>query len=263
MIPASVIPHLPRLTIEEENALALDKDNQKSIDKLAMHHARVVTKVARQYLSSGIPFDELVSVGFVGLMRAVRGYNPDKSRFYTYAILWIKAELNLYIQKNHCMYTAITKSEHRSMFFNLAKVMRKLGINHVNDETAIILAEHFGTTPKEVLDFVIRIKKSVSLNAMVGDSDNLELIDTIVGSSDSNPEMEVAHAEEMKMYNGWLVEAMEKLNPRELEVFKKRKLVDEDDIMTLEEIGQQWGVSRERVRQVEANAMKKIKDHLL
>ena len=228
--------------------------------KLVTSHLRLVAKIAMGYRFYGLPVSDLISEGNVGLMRAVKKFEPDRGfRLATYAMWWIKAAINEYVLNSWSLVKVGTVAAQKKLFFNLRKLKAKLGLYEEGDiplEAAQTIAKRLDVTTKEVIDMNRRLSRSdASLNQMVAEDGDTERQDLLV---DDKPSQETALAdkEERVLGAGLLRDALTTLTERERRIIEERRLVDNP--RTLEEIGADYGISRERVRQIENRAFAKL-----
>eukprot|EP00003_Mantamonas_plastica_P017387 TRINITY_DN28876_c0_g1_i1.p1 TRINITY_DN28876_c0_g1~~TRINITY_DN28876_c0_g1_i1.p1 ORF type:complete len:290 (-),score=54.94 TRINITY_DN28876_c0_g1_i1:70-939(-) len=258
----------PMLTVDEEYMLShryLDHDDTAAAHKLVTSHLRLVAKIAFGYRGYGLPMADLVAEGNTGLMRAVQKFDPERGfRLSTYAMWWIRAAVTEYILQSWSMVKLGTMAAQKKLFFSLRKAKRQLNIydnGELSPEEAGQVAEKLGVTNREALEMNRRLAaRDFSLNTPMPKDEGMEYLDTL--SSDApSPEAIVADAEERVLHNGMLKNALGELPEREQEIIKARFL--SDDPITLEKLGERFGVSRERVRQLEARAFKKIQESVL
>ncbi len=261
---------IPSLTQEEEFMLAkdfLEKNDLKAAEKLVQSHLKLVAKIAMGYKNYGLPVQDLISEGNIGLMHAVKKYDPDLGfRLSTYSMWWIKASIQEYILKSWSLVKIGTTSTQKRLFFSLNKIKNKLSALYsraVGESDFPEIAKTLGVSVSEVADMNLRIAGSdISLNDEVGaqDSSKTELIDLI---RDSKPSQEITLIEnrEFQRKKILLTKAIETLNQRELEIFTQRKL--SDPASTLESLSQKYDISKERVRQIENKAFDKVKGFIL
>jgi RNA polymerase sigma-32 factor len=258
----------PMLTADEEYMLAhryQDHDDTEAAHKLVTSHLRLVAKIAFGYRGYGLPMPDLVAEGNTGLMRAVQKFDPERGfRLSTYAMWWIRAAVTEYILQSWSMVKLGTMAAQKKLFFSLRKAKRQLNIydnGELSPEEADQVAEKLGVTGREALEMNRRLAaRDFSLNTPMPKDEGMEYLDTL--SSDApSPEALVADAEERVLHNGMLKNALGELPEREQEIIKARFL--SDDPITLEKLGERFGVSRERVRQLEARAFKKIQESVL
>lgn len=256
---------LPLLEIDEEYQLAKqwrDSGDKKAVDKLVSSHLKLIAKVAYGYRGYGLPISDLVSEGHVGMMQAMRHYDPDKGfRLSTYAIWWIKAAIQEYILHTYSLVKMGTTSAQKKLFFNLRK--EKLAYQNFEEldlspEKAHKIAEKLGVKVIEVMQMNHRMSATDhSLNAPIktstdGDS---EWMDWLADDRESH-DVTLAELDEVNKRRKLLDEAMDGLSERERIIIQDRRLKDKP--MTLEEVSEKLGISRERVRQVEVRAFEKL-----
>ena len=258
----------PILTEEEEKDLALRYYN--NADLFAAHtlvtcHLRMVVKLAYQYRGYGLPIADMISEGSIGLMKAVKKFDPNKGfRFSTYALWWIKAQINEFVLNSWSIVKIGTTAAQKKLFFNLRKLKEKLNIltdrDLTNDETKLI-AGNLGVTSSEVNDMNQRMSGGfdLSLNTKYSDDSNTEHIDNIASDEPNSEELLIKNDYEI-FSKKVILEAIETLKDREKEIIRLRKLTDKP--MLLDELGAKYGISKERVRQIEESALKKIKQYI-
>ena len=257
------IRKFPMLEPQEEYMLAKrwrEHDDRDAAHKLVTSHLRLVAKIAMGYRGYGLPISEVVSEGNVGLMQAVKRFEPEKGfRLATYAMWWIKASIQEYILRSWSLVKMGTTANQKKLFFNLRKAKSK--INALDDgdlrpDQVQTIAKRLGVTNQDVIDMNRRLGGDASLNAPIrDDGEPGEWQDWLVDTSPSQ-EAILAESEEYDHRRQALSGAMEVLNPREKRIFEARRLAD--DPMTLEDLAAEFGVSRERVRQIEVRAFEKV-----
>jgi len=254
----------PILAKDEEQALALswrDRGDVVAAHKLVTSHLRLVCRIAMGYKYYGLPVADLVSEGNIGLMKAVKKFDPDMGfRLSTYAMWWIKASITEYILKSWSLVKLGTVASQKKLFFSLRGMKSKLGIIDNGDLTkadAEKLSELTNISAGEITRLNQRLNtRDMSLNApMSSDEDSMQFQDTLVAEGPS-PEAILAHNEDLSYRQKVLRVALSELPEREREIFVERRLSDEP--MTLEELGGVFKISRERVRQLEARAFLKV-----
>jgi RNA polymerase sigma-32 factor len=259
------IKAFPILTKGEEFMLAeryTKHDDSEAAHKLVTSHLRLVAKIAMQYRGYGLPVADLISEGNIGLMRAVKKFEPERGfRLSTYAMWWIKASVTEYVLKTWSMVKMGTMAAQKKLFFSLRKAKRRLEIidnNEINPEQAKLLAQQFNLPEKDIIHMNGRMTiRDQSLNAPVSreEEGSIEVQDTLADSGPS-PEVIVANREETEIRSDFLKAALNELPERERDIFIERRL--KDDPITLEKIGKGYGISRERVRQLENRAFEKV-----
>ncbi len=260
------ISKFPYLTQEEEETLAkdwVDNGNVKSAHKLVTSHLRLVAKIAYGFRGYGLPLLELISEGNIGLMHAVKRFDPNKGfRLSTYAMWWIKAAIQEYVLHSWSLVKIGTTAAQKKLFFSLRKVKNRLkkvdNSNLTKDEIAEI-ASRLDVSEKEVIEMDSRLTQAdKSLNVLIGDSeDGHEMID-FLPAKEENQENSLISKDDLKFKRALFVKAFALLTDREREVITKRRL-DEPQI-TLEDLSQHYKISRERVRQIENRALEKLQN---
>jgi len=257
------IRRFPMLEPQDEYMLAKrwrEHGDREAAHKLVTSHLRLVAKIAMGYRGYGLPISEVISEGNVGLMQAVKRFEPEKGfRLATYAMWWIKAAIQEYILRSWSLVKMGTTANQKKLFFNLRKAKSKISALEEGDlrpDQVKLIAKRLGVTEQDVVDMNRRLGGDVSLNAPIreeGDSGEWQdwLVDDI-----SDQETRLAESEEADNRKKALGEALSVLNGRERRIFEARRLTD--DPITLEELAAEFGVSRERVRQIEVRAFEKV-----
>jgi RNA polymerase sigma-32 factor len=258
------IKRFPMLSAEEEYTLAKDwkdKDNLEAAHKLVTSHLRLVAKIAMGYRGYGLPMGELIAEGNLGMMHAVKRFEPEKGfRLSTYAMWWIRASIQEYILRSWSLVKIGTTAAQKKLFFNLRRIkgeIKAIDDGDMAPEQVTEIAERLDVPEMEVINMNRRLGPGDhSLNATIGgESEGSEWLDWLEDDS-ANQEVTFAEAEEYDSRRQLLVAAMDELNAREVEIIKARRLSDTP--LTLEELSQRFGVSRERIRQIEARAFEKL-----
>jgi RNA polymerase sigma-32 factor len=257
------IRRFPMLEPQEEFMLAKswrEHGDRDAAHKLVTSHLRLVAKIAMGYRGYGLPISEVVSEGNVGLMQAVKRFEPDKGfRLATYAMWWIKASIQEYILRSWSLVKMGTTANQKKLFFNLRKAKSKISALQEGDlrpDQVDIIAKRLGVTTQDVIDMNRRLGGDASLNAPIReDGDSGEWQDWLADDSESQETVMAAH-EELDNRRKALSSALGVLNERERRIFEARRLAD--DPVTLEELAEEFGVSRERVRQIEVRAFEKV-----
>ena len=261
------IKKFPMLEREEEYMLAKNWRNRgdiKSAEKLVTSHLRLVAKIAMGYRGYGLPIGEMISEGNVGLMQAVKKFDPEKGfRLATYAMWWIKAGIQEYILRSWSLVKMGTTTAQKKLFFNLKKLKNQIAPRSdgdLKDEHVTEIANRLDVKKDEVISMNRRLSgQEHSLNAPVGE-DGDEWQDWLADKS-MDQELSFAQNEEMKQRKDLLENSLEILNQREREILNYRRLVDQP--VTLEKLSRKYKISRERVRQIENKAFEKIQKHML
>jgi RNA polymerase sigma-32 factor len=258
------IRRFPMLEPEEEYALAKrwrEHGDREAAHRLVTSHLRLVAKVAMGYRGYGLPISEVISEGNVGLMQAVKRFEPEKGfRLTTYAIWWIKAAIQEYILRSWSLVKMGTTANQKKLFFNLRKAKSKISVLEEGDlhpEQVKLIAERLGVTKQDVIDMNRRLGGDVSLNAPIRQDGGSDEWQDWLADDTSDQEAVLAEHEESDNRRKALGEALSVLNDRERRIFEARRLVD--DPLTLEELADEFDVSRERVRQIEVRAFEKVK----
>ena len=257
------IRRFPMLEPQDEYMLAKrwrEHGDRNAAHKLVTSHLRLVAKIAMGYRGYGLPISEVISEGNVGLMQAVKRFEPEKGfRLATYAMWWIKAAIQEYILRSWSLVKMGTTANQKKLFFNLRKAKSKISALEEGDmhpDQVKLIARRLGVTEQDVVDMNRRLGGDVSLNAPIReDGDSGEWQDWLV-DDESDQETRLAASEESNNRKKALGEALSVLNDRERRIFEARRLAD--DPITLEELATEFGVSRERVRQIEVRAFEKV-----
>jgi RNA polymerase sigma-32 factor len=256
------IRQFPMLQPDEEYMLAKrwkEHGDREAAHQLVTSHLRLVAKIAMGYRGYGLPISEVISEGNVGLMQAVKRFEPDKGfRLATYAMWWIKASIQEFILRSWSLVKMGTTASQKKLFFNLRKVkgqIQALEEGDLRPDQVKEIAKRLGVPEEDVISMNRRLSGDASLNAPVRAESEGEWQDWLVDETDDQ-ERVLVESEEAKMRLDLLADAMEKLTPRERRVFEARRLQDEP--ATLEELSQEFGVSRERIRQIEVRAFEKV-----
>ena len=258
------IRKFPMLEPNEEFTLAKswrEQGDRDAAHRLVTSHLRLVAKIAMGYRGYGLPIGEVVSEGNVGLMQAVKRFEPDKGfRLATYAMWWIKAAIQEYILRSWSLVKMGTTANQKKLFFNLRKAKGRISALDEGDlrpDQVAQIATKLGVPHQDVIDMNRRLSGDTSLNAPLREEGEGEWQDWLV---DNSPSQETVLAKEQEGQNrlSALRDALSVLNPRERRIFEARRLAD--DPITLEDLSGEFGVSRERVRQIEVRAFEKIQE---
>ena len=255
------IKRFPLLDAHLEYALAKrwrENEDREAARQLITSHLRLVVKIAMRNRAYGLPMSEIVSEGNIGLMQALKRFEPERGfRFATYAMWWIKASIQEYIVRSWSLVKISAAANQKKLFFNLRRVKRRIealdGTDLRSDQIKQI-AKQLGTTEKEVADMDSRLAGDVSLNVPLREGEG-EWQDRLVDEGDDQ-ERKLVQSEEATIRHDALVAALGVLDPRERRIFEARRLVD--DPMTLADLAAEFGVSRERVRQLELRGFEKL-----
>jgi RNA polymerase sigma-32 factor len=257
------IRKFPLLTPEDEYMYAKawkEHEDPEAARKLVTSHLRLVAKIAMGYRGYGLPVSEIVSEGNVGLMQAVKRFDPDRGfRLATYAMWWIRAAIQEYVLRSWSMVKMGTTAAQKKLFFNLRKAKSNIGAIEEGDltpEHTEKLADQLGVTETEVTEMNRRLSgPDASLNAPLRSESESEWQDWLTDDT-ADQESRLAEREEMGDRHDLLVQALDTLTERERDIIQARRL--QEDPATLEELSQKYGVSRERVRQIEVRAFEKL-----
>ena len=259
------IRKFPLLEPEEEYMLAkrwVEQEDSGSAHKLVTSHLRLAAKIAMGYRGYGLPQAEVISEANVGLMQAVKRFDPEKGfRLATYAMWWIRASIQEYILRSWSLVKLGTTSAQKKLFFNLRKAKAKIGALEEGDlrpENVQRIATDLGVTEAEVISMNRRLSGGdASLNAQVGsDGEGTMQWQDWLEDEDADQAGDYEARDEMEVRREMLAEALEVLNDREKDILTQRRLSDET--VTLEDLSEQYGVSRERIRQIEVRAFEKL-----
>lgn len=263
----SEINQYPLLTQEEEQALARqfrDQGDEHAASRLITANLRFVVKVSYEYRSYGIKMSDLIQEGNIGLMKAVQKFDPDKGiRLISYAVWWIRAYIQNYILKSWSLVKLGTTQAQRKLFFSLARTKREIeklqGAEKSQDPKRI--AKKLRVKPTEVMEMTQRMEgRDLSLDAPMGEDGGNSHVDFVPDQATGQDE-ELADAEEREIITSRVEQALMRLDPRERFIIEKRVMSDKP--MTLKELGEHFGFSRERARQLEIRAKEKLKIELV
>ena len=262
------IRRFPMLQPQEEYMLAKrwrEHEDPKAAERLVTSHLRLVAKIAMGYRGYGLPIAEVISEGNVGLMQAVKRFEPEKGfRLATYAMWWIKAAIQEYILRSWSLVKMGTTANQKRLFFNLRRVksqLQALDEGDLHPDNVKKIATKLGVTEEDVVSMNRRLGGDASLNAPVrADEEGAEWQDWLVDQSDDQ-ETKLAETQELDGRKAMLASALGVLNERERRIFEARRLAE--DPITLEELSTEFGISRERVRQIEVRAFEKVQDAVM
>jgi RNA polymerase sigma-32 factor len=257
------IRRFPMLEVDEEFALAKnwrERGDRTAAQRLVASHLRLVVKMAMRYRGYRLPISELISEGNIGLMQAVKRFDPDKGfRFATYAVWWIKAGIQEYILRSWSMVKLGTTANQKKLFFKLRKAKSRISALEEGDlhpENVELIARWVGVTEADVIEMNRRLGGDLSLNTpMREDADSGEWQDWLADDT-ADQETSLAENEELESRRKALEQALTVLDERERRIFAARRLAD--DPLTLEDLALQFDISRERVRQIEARVFQKV-----
>lgn len=257
--------------LEKEHELDLarrwkDNRDEKALHELVRSYTRLVVAIASKFKNYGLPIGDLIQEGNIGLMEAAARFEPAlENRFSTYATWWVKAQIQDYVLRNWSIVRTGTTASQKSLFFNLRRLRAKIdgqsARDYLDTDAVSKIATELGVQPKEVLEMEARMNGGdQSLNNTVGEAGEDEWQDFLADQS-PNPEEVVIGMRDNATRSQWLGEALGELSPRERTIIEERRMGD--DVVTLEDLGKQLGISKERVRQLEQRAMDKLKASLL
>ena len=262
----SAVNRLPMLTHEEEISLAKRLQEQNDLgaaQELVLSHLRLVVSIARGYLGYGLPHADLIQEGNIGLMKAVKRFDPNQGvRLVSYAMHWIKAEMHEYILKNWRLVKVATTKAQRKLFFNLRS--NKVGLDAMTPTQIDALAKLLDVKREEVIEMETRLSgRDIALEAPTDDEDD-KFSPIAYLSSDLSEPTRVLEAEQVtRLQSEGLASALAKLDPRSRRIVEARWLANDDGSgATLHTLAEEFGVSAERIRQIEAAALKKMKSSL-
>lgn len=262
----SAVNRLPILTQEEETRLATalqEKNDLGAAQQLVMSHLRLVVSIARGYLGYGLPHADLIQEGNIGLMKAVKRFNPQQGvRLVSYAIHWIKAEMHEYILKNWRLVKVATTKAQRKLFFNLRS--HKEGLDAMTNDQVNQLAETLNVKREEVIEMETRLSgRDIALDAPTDDEDDKFAPIAYLSSEQTEPTTMIEAQHYDRLQTVGLESALETLDPRSRRIIESRWLTNDDESgATLHELAAEFNVSAERIRQIESAALKKMKGSL-
>jgi len=255
------VNRFPLLTQEQETSLARRYRNEGDIEaarQLVVSHLRVVVALARGYLGYGLPQADLIQEGNIGLMKAVKRYDPERGvRLVSFAVHWIRAEIHEHILRNWRIVKIATTKAQRKLFFNLRSL--KKGLGALGGTEAKAIAKQLGVKPEEVVEMETRLTgRDVTLEPAGDDEDEVRAPIAYLAAEDAEPSRILEHEETERLHSAGLREALRKLDDRSRRIVEARWL-NERDPATLHDLAAELGVSAERVRQIEAKALSKMK----
>ncbi|SMP68930.1 RNA polymerase sigma factor RpoH [Noviherbaspirillum suwonense] len=262
----SAVNRLPMLTQEEEVSLARrwrESNDLAAAQGLVLSHLRLVVSIARGYLGYGLPHADLIQEGNIGLMKAVKRFDPDQGvRLVSYAMHWIKAEMHEYILKNWRLVKVATTKAQRKLFFNLRS--HKEGLDSMTPAQVDALAKTLNVKREEVIEMETRLSgRDIALESPTDDEDDKFSPIAYLSSESSEPSKVLEAQRFDRLQSEGLETALEKLDPRSRRIVEARWLANDDGSgATLHELADEFGVSAERIRQIEAVALKKMKGSL-
>ena len=251
----------------EELELAIawrDHQDERALHRLVMAYSRLVVSVASKFRHYGLPVGDLIQEGNIGIMQAANRFDPDREvRFSTYSVWWIRASIQDYVLRNWSIVRTGTTSAHKSLFFKLRRLRARIGEadgGALTTDGREQIAQSIGVSVNDVQHMEMRMSGAdASLNAMVGENSDNSIQDFLVDDR-PNPEQSAMMATDAVTLSSWLKDALDDLSDRERLIIQRRRLEEEGS--TLEQLGFDFGVSKERIRQLEARAFNKIRDNL-
>jgi RNA polymerase sigma-32 factor len=259
------VNRFPLLTAEQETALGRRWKEHEDVDaarQLVLSHLRLVVAVSRNYLGYGLPQADLIQEGNIGLMKAVRRFDPERGvRLVSFALHWIRAEIHEHVLRNWRLVKIATTKAQRKLFFNLRSMKRSsASLTHAE---AHAIATELGVKPEEVLEMETRISGGdVSLDPTPGDEESVTPIAYLTDSEDEPVEI-LERRETAANRSKGLRTAMAQLDDRSRRIIEARWLRDDDDSATLQELADEYGVSAERIRQIESKALKTMRSQMI
>ena len=257
----STVNRFPILTQQEETDLARRLRDHEDLDaarQLIVSHLRVVASVARGYLGYGLPQADLIQDGNIGLMKAVKRFDPERGvRLVSFAVHWIRAEMHEFILRNWRMMKIATTKAQRKLFFNLRSM--KPGLNTLGHAEVQAMAKTLGVKPEEVVEMETRLGgQDIALEPLNDDAEESYAPIAYLADTDSEPGRVLEHAQEERLKSAGLAHAVESLDPRSRRIIEARWLQEKDQA-TLHDLAAEFGVSAERIRQIEHKAMQKMR----
>ena len=259
------VNRFPLLSAEQEVALGRrlrDHDDLDAARQLVLSHLRLVVAVSRNYLGYGLPQADLIQEGNVGLMKAVRRFDPERGvRLVSFALHWIRAEIHEHILRNWRLVKIATTKAQRKLFFNLRSM--KAGPGSLSRKEATSIARDLGVKTEEVFEMETRLSgKDVALEPQPGEENETLAPIGYLTDAEAEPGLLFEHAETARNRSDGLRQALAKLDSRSREVIEARWLREDDDHATLQQLADQYGVSAERIRQIESKAIKMMRGQM-
>lgn len=258
------IKHLPMLTPEQEQALAKrwrEHNDPEAAHQLVVSHLRLVAKVAMRYRGYGLPISEVISEGSIGLIKAVDRFEPERGlRLATYAMWWIKASIREYVLRSWSLVKMGTTPNQKKLFFNLRRLKARISAlddGDLHPDQVELIATSLGVTEQEVVYMNSRMGGDASLNSPLRGQAEGEWQDLLV-EGDDNQEYKLVQVEEASSRHRALIDSLGVLNARERRILEARRLAD--DPRSLADLSSEFGISRERVRQIEMRAFEKLQN---
>ena len=259
------VNRFPLLSAEQEVALGRrlrDHDDLDAARQLVLSHLRLVAAVSRNYLGSGLPQADLIQEGNVGLMKAVRRFDPERGvRLVSFALHWIRAEIHEYILRNWRLVKIATTKAQRKLFFNLRSM--KPGPGSLSPKDAASIARDLGVKPEEVFEMETRLSgQDVALEPQPGEENETLAPIGYLTDAEAEPAQLLERAQNARNRSDGLRKALAKLDSRSREVIEARWLREDEDHATLQQLADQYGVSAERIRQIESKAIKTMRGQM-
>ena len=259
------VNRFPLLTAEQETALGRRLKAHDDLDaarQLVLSHLRLVVAVSRNYMGYGLPQADLIQEGNVGLMKAVRRFDPERGvRLVSFALHWIRAEMHEYILRNWRLVKVATTKAQRKLFFNLRSLKASSAALSVAEAKAI--AKDLGVKPEEVVEMETRLGgRDIALDPTPGDEDSFVSPLAYLTDSDDEPSRILERAQTARNRSTGLKTALAKLDDRSRRIIEARWLREDDSAATLQDLADEYGVSAERIRQIESKAMKTMRSQL-
>ena len=260
----SYVNSIPLLTEQEEYELTNQWRQQEDLEaakRLILSHLRLVVSISRNYLGYGLPFADIVQEGTIGLMKAVKKFDAErKVRLVTFAMHWIKAEINEFVIKNWRIVRTVTTKTQRKLFFNLRSQRQDSG--NLSDQEATRIAHDLKVSKSDVIDMNMRLTGSDV--ALIGDSNDDSISAPIdwLADSEHTPELMLERKKQDRIQTVGLQFALEQLDDRSRRIVETRWLADSEQQLTLHDLASEFNISAERVRQVEAKALQKMRGYL-
>jgi len=254
----------PMLSLEEEQAYARawhEREDVEAARQLVLSHLRVVVSVARHYLGYGLPQADLIQEGNIGLMKAVKRFDPDRGvRLVSFALHWIRAEIHEYVLRNWRLVKVATTKAQRKLFFNLRSLKQSLDTLSIAEADA--MAKELNVSRRDVLEMETRLSgRDISIDPTVEDGEESYSPVAYLASPDENPAQVLEREQTEQHLHTGLFKALENLDPRSRRIIEARWLT-EDDSSTLHDLAAEYGVSAERIRQIEARALQKMREQI-
>ena len=258
------VNRFPLLSADQDVALGRRWKEHEDVDaarQLVLSHLRLVVAVSRNYMGYGLPQADLIQEGNIGLMKAVRRFDPERGvRLVSFALHWIKAEIHEYVLRNWRLVKIATTKAQRKLFFNLRSM--KVSASALTHGEADAIARKLGVKPEEVFEMETRISGGdIALDPTPGDEDSITPI-AYLADPDDEPSTVLEHNETAANRSEGLRSAMSKLDDRSRRIIEARWLREDDTALTLQELANEYGVSAERIRQIESNALKTMRTQM-